>query len=83
MACFVCLLSFLTILSYSRLGSSARHLPFDVSKSHEWHKSGEAKLGAVVSMSSHCSVVGIDILRRGGNAADAVSRITTYLDSLT
>jgi len=31
------------------------------------------KLGAVASESSVCSKIGIDILKQGGNAADAVS----------
>lgn len=37
---------------------------------------GQDKLGAVASESSICSKIGIDLLKAGGNAADAVS---TYL----
>lgn len=36
---------------------------------------GDQKLGAVATESSVCSQIGIDILREGGNAADAVSLI--------
>ncbi|KAF2814409.1 gamma-glutamyltranspeptidase [Mytilinidion resinicola] len=72
MACFVCFLSVLTILSYSKLNSWATHLPVDVNKPHTSHDHGEAKLGAVTSMSARCSDIGIDILRKGGNAADAM-----------
>ena len=32
----------------------------------------EAKLGAVASESNICSTIGIDLLRSGGNAADAL-----------
>jgi hypothetical protein len=32
----------------------------------------DAQLGAVASESSVCSYIGIDVLKRGGNAADAV-----------
>ena len=34
---------------------------------------GDANFGAVASESSICSTAGIDMLRKGGNAADAVS----------
>lgn len=34
---------------------------------------GQDKLGAVASESSICSNIGIDLLKAGGNAADAVS----------
>ncbi len=33
---------------------------------------GQDKLGAVASESSICSNIGIDLLKAGGNAADAV-----------
>jgi len=36
-------------------------------------KHGNAKTGAVASESSVCSNIGADVLREGGNAADAVS----------
>jgi hypothetical protein len=36
---------------------------------------GEDRNGAVASLSRICSRFGIDILKRGGNAADAVSSI--------
>ena len=35
--------------------------------------SGDGRLGAVASESKVCSQVGIDLLKAGGNAADAVS----------
>lgn len=35
-------------------------------------------LGAVASESSICSEIGIDLLRQGGNAADAVSPALDY-----
>ncbi len=34
---------------------------------------GNAKTGAVASESSVCSNIGADVLKEGGNAADAVS----------
>jgi gamma-glutamyltranspeptidase / glutathione hydrolase len=37
--------------------------------------SHDQELGAVASESSVCSNIGIDILKEGGNAADAVSLI--------
>ncbi len=43
-------------------------------------KHHDTKLGAVASESSVCSKIGIDILKKGGNAADAVSSI--YIHSL-
>lgn len=36
------------------------------------------KLGAVASESSVCSNIGIDILKEGGNAADAVRRPASH-----
>ncbi|RDL42431.1 Uncharacterized protein BP5553_02410 [Venustampulla echinocandica] len=36
------------------------------------HPEHDAKLGAVASESSECSKIGIDILKQGGNAADAL-----------
>jgi hypothetical protein len=35
---------------------------------------GKDRYGAVASLSGACSRLGIDVLERGGNAADAVSR---------
>jgi hypothetical protein len=35
-------------------------------------------LGAVASESSICSNIGIDLLRQGGNAADAVSDLSVW-----
>ena len=36
-------------------------------------KYGDSKLGAVASESKICSQIGIDLLKSGGNSADAVS----------
>jgi len=36
---------------------------------------GQDKLGAVASQSSICSNIGIDLLKAGGNAADAVRKM--------
>ena len=36
-------------------------------------KFGDGELGAVASESKICSQIGIDLLKSGGNAADAVS----------
>lgn len=44
-------------------------------------KHPDAKLGAVASESSICSKIGIDILKKGGNAADAVSSMRLHLGS--
>lgn len=33
---------------------------------------GDARLGAVASENDICSQIGVDLLRQGGNAADAV-----------
>jgi gamma-glutamyltranspeptidase/glutathione hydrolase len=46
---------------------------------------GDANFGAVASESSICSTAGIDMLKRGGTAADAVSKLSrqagiTYTD---
>lgn len=41
------------------------------------HANGDAKIGAVASESSLCSAAGIDMLKQGGNAADAVSMVNT------
>jgi gamma-glutamyltranspeptidase len=37
------------------------------------HNSTDAKHGAVASEAAVCSQIGIDILKKGGNAADSVS----------
>lgn len=37
---------------------------------------GDASLGAVASESSICSRAGIDMLKRGGNAADSVGKLS-------
>ncbi|KAK4944282.1 hypothetical protein LTR28_008281, partial [Elasticomyces elasticus] len=42
------------------------------SNSHHIHDPDHNKLGAVASESSICSTIGIDLLKRGGNAADAL-----------
>jgi hypothetical protein len=42
---------------------------------HHNTTSADPKLGAVASESSVCSNIGIDMLKEGGNAADAVSSI--------
>lgn len=42
-------------------------------------KNTDAKLGAVASESAVCSKIGTDILKIGGNAADAVSHVTSGL----
>ncbi|KAK7734429.1 hypothetical protein SLS57_000123 [Botryosphaeria dothidea] len=39
---------------------------------HEQYESTEPQLGAVASESSVCSTIGIDLLKAGGNAADAL-----------
>lgn len=39
-----------------------------------FNEDGDANFGAVASESSICSAAGIDILKKGGNAADAVSK---------
>jgi len=39
----------------------------------------DQELGAVASESSVCSAIGIDILKEGGNAADAVSFLQSVL----
>jgi gamma-glutamyltranspeptidase / glutathione hydrolase len=53
----------------------------------EWHPShsgsgdgkyGDGKTGAVASESDICSTIGIELLKAGGNAADAVS-LSLYL----
>lgn len=41
----------------------------------------DATLGAVASESSVCSQIGIDVLKEGGNAADAVSSILPCAES--
>lgn len=38
-------------------------------------KAADAKLGAVASESSVCTKIGINILKKGGNAADSVSNV--------
>lgn len=39
---------------------------------HEQHHEARDKKGAVASESSVCSKIGIDLLKKGGNAADAL-----------
>lgn len=40
------------------------------------------KLGAVASVSSVCSHIGVDLIKSGGNAADAVSKKTIDIEDL-
>ena len=54
-----------------------RSLPRSSSQSHL-----EGHLGAVASESSICSQIGIDLLKEGGNAADAVRLGHRYLPQL-
>jgi gamma-glutamyltranspeptidase/glutathione hydrolase len=41
---------------------------------------GQGKLGAVASESALCSGFGIEMLKQGGNAADAVSQYDIFRD---
>ena len=45
--------------------------------------SGDGRLGAVASENKICSKIGVDLLRAGGNAADAVSTYSTLLQPTT
>lgn len=47
------------------------------------HHLGEGKRGAVASESAICSRIGTDMLKMGGNAADAVSRLLRSLKELS
>jgi hypothetical protein len=38
----------------------------------EWEKPKPPKLGGVSSLDARCSRIGVDVLKKGGNAADAV-----------
>lgn len=64
---------------FPRIPSIPAHIPF--SRSAEWNPDKNAtafsKHGMVVSDSEYCSKMGVNILRMGGNAADAA--ITTCL----
>ena len=42
----------------------------------------DAQLGAVATESSVCSQIGIDVLKDGGNAADAVSPVLSKLSQV-
>ena len=44
--------------------------------SHSLHDPEHNKLGAVASESSVCSSIGIDVLKKGGNAADSLVATT-------
>jgi hypothetical protein len=65
-------LAVVTIFLYSRISIANGLPPLPTSTSRTYH-SQDPKLGAVSSLSSECSTVGIDMLKCGGNAADAVS----------
>lgn len=74
--CFLAILSLLLIVSHP---PNSNTWPFNSFKpnfdsdSASRSKSAPGKLGAVASENSICSQHGVDILRKGGNAADAVS----------
>ena len=63
----VCLFAILVVLSFTQVGTFTRASTLKYT-AHE-HKD---RLGAVSSLSSICSGIGVDLLRAGGNAADAV-----------
>ncbi|KAI1179076.1 gamma-glutamyltransferase 1 [Nemania sp. FL0916] len=59
--------------SFSRLATAAIHLGLLARPGFASPcQSKDPKLGAVASESSVCSEIGIDVLKRGGNAADAL-----------
>jgi gamma-glutamyltranspeptidase/glutathione hydrolase len=63
----------LTFFTLARLAFAARAPPpFTYSHGYGQHDGRPGRLGAVASESSICSRVGTDLLRKGGNAADAV-----------
>jgi hypothetical protein len=76
MLCASGLIPLLTLFTVARLAfASLAPSPFTYSHGHDDecdHSPGQ--LGAVASESSICSRVATDLLRKGGNAADAVGR---------
>lgn len=67
------LLAIFTILLFSNLAISGKIGPLFPSAPVKTYNLHVPKLGAVTSIVSQCSRIGIDILKCGGNAADAVS----------
>ncbi|KAK4978418.1 hypothetical protein LTR66_010599, partial [Elasticomyces elasticus] len=59
-------------LAWSSPAPAPAPAPALSSNSHHIHDPDHNKLGAVASESSICSTIGIDLLKRGGNAADAL-----------
>lgn len=47
--------------------------PYTATSPIAWEADGDPSLGAVASESTICSAAGIEMLKKGGNAADAVS----------
>lgn len=47
-----------------------------------WPGGGRGRRGAVSSLDSRCTAVGVEILNRGGNAADAVRTSPLFLLSM-
>jgi gamma-glutamyltranspeptidase/glutathione hydrolase len=77
---FVALLSLLSLFSFVKY-SVANNIP----KQDYGHGHGvqSARLGAVTSLSKVCSNIGVNLLRAGGNAADAVSLLYYNLSNAT
>ena len=59
-----------TWASISAFALAAMQIPLSNLSPHGY---GDGKLGAIASESKICSQIGIDLLKSGGNAADAVS----------
>lgn len=68
------LLSPLLIINYHANASPLEFIERNSAVDHDAHTIiAPGKLGAVASESAICSQHGVDILKQGGNAADAVS----------
>lgn len=74
MICFFSLLAGLTIASIGRLAfaNNSSKGPKLHNGASETLRPNHDKLGAVSSLSSVCSRIGVDLLKAGGNAADAM-----------
>ena len=76
MAFFIFVLAILTVISYTRIALADPN-PYNAFRNPLFRDSlgpeKVPKLGAVSSLSNLCSKIGTRVIRKGGNAADAVS----------
>ena len=72
------ILALSTVFFYSRIAIGGA-LPSPRAPFTQDHAQRRARLGGVTSLSGQCSQIGVDMLKLGGNAADAVCCFASHL----